>query len=66
MVGIGSAGDSFARRFGNPSTTLVAGRMLEEGKNLCQKSIIGRLYWPFTCASTASAWGSQKVMSMAW
>jgi hypothetical protein len=37
----------------------------EEGKHLCQEGIIGRLYWPFTCASAASAWGSQNVMSMA-
>ena len=47
-----------------PPTTLVAGRMVEEGKNLCQEGIMGRFYWPSTYASAASVCGSQKVISM--
>jgi hypothetical protein len=39
-------------------------RALEEDKSLCQGGIIVP-YYPSTCASAASAWESQKVMSMA-
>ena len=36
IVGICSAGDSFARRFGDAPTQWLAGLPLEEGKHLCQ------------------------------
>jgi hypothetical protein len=36
---------------------------LEEDTSLCQGGIIVPDY-PSTCASTASAWGSQNIMSM--
>jgi hypothetical protein len=39
-------------------------RALEEDKSLYQGGIIGP-YYPSTCVSAASAWESQKVMSMA-
>jgi hypothetical protein len=39
-------------------------RALEEDKSLCQGGIIVP-YDPSTCTSAASAWESQKVMSMA-
>ncbi len=39
-------------------------RVLEEDKSLCLGGIIVP-YDPSTCASAASAWDSQKVMSMA-
>ena len=64
MVGICSAKDSFARRLGNAPTMLLAGLLLEEGKRRCQDGIIVH-YQPSTCASAASAWGSQKVISIA-
>jgi hypothetical protein len=38
-------------------------RALEEDKSLCQGGITVPCY-PSTCASAASAWESQKVMSM--
>ena len=40
-------------------------RALEENKSFWQEGILGHLYWPSTCASAASVWGSQNVMSMA-
>jgi hypothetical protein len=45
-------------------TPLLAGLPLEEAKYICQDGLIDPSY-PSTCASTASAWGSQKAMSMA-
>src|SRR5207245_6758058 len=39
--------------------------LLEEGRDLGQEGIIVH-YRPSTCASTASVWGSQKVMSIDW
>ena len=47
-----------------PSTKLRAGHWLEEGKRHCQNSVIVP-YRGSTCASAASVWGSQNVMSMA-
>ena len=38
--------------------------LLEEGEHLCQDGIIVH-HRPSTWASAASAWGSQKVISMA-
>jgi hypothetical protein len=42
---------------------VLAGSSLEDGKNPCQDNLIVH-HHPFTCASAASTWGSQKVMSM--
>ena len=47
-----------------PPTQWLAGLLLEEGKHLCQEGLIVP-HCPSTCASAASACGSQKVMSMA-
>ena len=43
----------------------LAALLREKGKHLYQEGIIGRLYCLSTCANAASAWGSQKVISMA-
>jgi hypothetical protein len=43
---------------------LLPGLLLEEGKRRYQDGIIVH-HRPSTCISAASAWGSQKVMSMA-
>ena len=43
---------------------LVSRSPLEEGKYICQDGLIVP-HCLSTCASAASAWGSQKVMSMA-
>jgi hypothetical protein len=53
MAGIGSAGNPFARRFGDAfhnSARLLDGIRVH--------------HRPSTCARAASAWGSQKVISM--
>jgi hypothetical protein len=47
-----------------PSTILFAGLLGGEDKYLCQGSRIIP-HCPSTYASAASAWGSQKVISMA-
>ena len=60
-----STGDPFSWRLGNAPTPLLAGLLLKEGKGLCQDGLIGHDY-PSTCAIAASAWGSQKAMSMVW
>src|SRR6266581_3644712 len=64
IVELCSAGGSFAWRFGDAPTTLLAGLVRKEGKHLCQEGIIVH-YRSSTCASAASAWGSQNVISMA-
>jgi hypothetical protein len=64
MAEVFSTGDLFSRRFGNAPTLLVPGPLLEEHKHRCQNDTIVP-HRPSTCASTTSAWGSQKVMSMA-
>jgi hypothetical protein len=64
MVGICSATDSFARPLGNAPTRLVVGLLLEEHKHRYQDDTIVH-HRPSTSASVASAWGSQKVISMA-
>jgi hypothetical protein len=43
---------------------IVSRSPLEEGKYLCQDALIVP-HGLSTCTSAASAWGSQKVMSMA-
>ena len=45
-------------------TTLLAGLLLKQGKNLRQEGIIVP-YRSSTCASATSACGSQNVISMA-
>jgi hypothetical protein len=62
-IGMHSTGNPFSWRFGNAPTPLLAGLLLKEGKGLCQDGLIGH-YYPSTCASAASAWGSQNAMSM--
>ena len=47
-----------------PPITFRASLLLEESKHLYQEGMIGHLYCPSTWANTASAWGSQKVMSI--
>ena len=44
---------------------MLTGLLLEVAKHLSQGRLIGP-YPPSTCASAASAWGSQKVMFMSW
>jgi hypothetical protein len=51
--------------FGNAPIQWLAELLLKEGKYLCQDSLTG-YYYPPTCASAASACGSQKVISIAW
>jgi hypothetical protein len=41
--------------------TPLAGLLLKKGKDLCQDGLIGYDY-PSTCASAASAWGSQNAI----
>src|SRR5262249_4392274 len=62
-VGRCPAGDSFAWRFGNSPTILLAGLVLEQGKDLGYDGPVVH-YRPSTRASAASVWGSQKVISM--
>jgi hypothetical protein len=64
MAEVFSTGELFPRRLGNAPTMLVAGLLLEEHKHRCQDDTIVH-HRPSTCASAASAWGSQNVMSMA-
>ena len=65
MVGICSTGALFPGRSGDaPLTTMARGLLLEGGTRRCQNRIRVH-YCPSTCASAASVWGSQKVMSMA-
>ena len=45
-------------------TTVLAGLLLKQGKNLRQEGIIVH-YRSSTCASATSACGSQNIMSMA-
>jgi hypothetical protein len=59
-----SAGDSFAWCFGDTPTTLLAGLVLEQRKDLDYDGLVVH-HRPSTCSSAASAWGSQKVISMA-
>ena len=44
-------------------TPWLTGFPLEEGANLCHMAV--SFSYPSTCATAASAWVSQKVMSMA-
>ena len=46
-------------------TQWLAGLRLGEGESLWQDGLIDPSY-PSTCASTASVWGSQNVISIAW
>ena len=47
-----------------PPIISCTGLLLEGSKHLYQEGMIGHLYCPSTWANTASAWGSQKVMSI--
>ena len=65
FVGIFSS-DSFAGRFGDaPPITLLAGLLLEQRKNVGLRWRRSPSFALSTCASAASASGSQKVIAMA-
>jgi hypothetical protein len=65
IVGLCPPRAPFSVAFTMPPTPRLSGLPLEVDMPLCPERLIAP-HCPSSCASACSAWGSQKVMSMAW